>query len=1035
MQKRPLSKVVLGSFLTLWVAYALIQLIDLAIIYSIIIFLYEFFIGNVIIFFNFSFSLLKYSISYLFIFFLLCLFMNMRYKSIIKWKFFGVDLHKYNSKVTTLVFLFKEYNYACWLILNFFLILVLLYYIMHKNFLIIGWILSFYVFIGISIFIKRLLIKKNYFNKSSFNIFINMLLVSITCVYFSEVGDSIEQYVGFKTNWAEFFYGFLNKKDKLLYKVKYDNFNYKWWNIQELYKKQKLSENYIYLKTQIINKNFFSDISNENKKNVDIKGVTQIIPIKIQQKNINSINLQNNNIYTDKNIVYYNSEKYDNQAKLLKNLNYSKCLEHKKLRLYLLNMKNMTAGDIAPRGTRNNLSNIELLLNKDKKNIAQNLDDVLLDENIAKKLNYYLQYKYNQHKFFNILFDKNISNTTKNFLFLKFTHTSVSNLIQQYINIKINIFIKYNEFIHWWENKNYIASNFFKGYNVKKYITLTKYHFKGKQALYNLFNKDNTDNVVKPIKISKIHDVTFKLKLTNYQDRNILLYEYFKPAFNKKIEVFNSRKIIKHNYMNYSDNQFILKKIKNHSYVLYGEQSNNNYLATLNTKIKHLSVAEYQNNFKNNYIYNYFYNKYFDFSSNQKIDKLEFAINNTKTLFSLFFQDNNYNNKSEFLYFKNFYNLNINKLNVDTYSVYKYNIIKIINNLEDTADNLNYKNFLFKRIDELAFYCSSNQISYGQLLNNFNQWKILFNIEAKHLNFKNFKDPYLDKNIYFKTTKGIEEALDSIEVVTYNSIEEFIISEHFSNLYNRINICNLAVDTKLAMLYEDLDAKIAELESNYRYERELLVFNNLRYCIDEWWDDLDNDYANYFEEIEQMWPSYLRMYKDEIYQPARNYIMKFIKEAKYILEYDSYLDYSKLHQEDIDDINIIKEELIKLGCTNVEDLKQYFDKFWDDHAKCLRDLEDFKILDLVRLKRWELDGLMEMIYNTRSIFMEEQVQLEFDIEDTFKSLREFSLKRKEFIKEEQHAIKIAKNNIINKDWDAYNQNRFKNEIMKFKIKK
>ena len=41
-----------------------------------------------------------------------------------------------------------------------------------------------------------------------------MLLASITCIYVSELGESIEQYIGFKINWAEFFYGFLNKKDK-----------------------------------------------------------------------------------------------------------------------------------------------------------------------------------------------------------------------------------------------------------------------------------------------------------------------------------------------------------------------------------------------------------------------------------------------------------------------------------------------------------------------------------------------------------------------------------------------------------------------------------------------------------------------------------------------------------------------------------------------------------------------------------------------------------------------------------------------------
>jgi hypothetical protein len=58
--------------------------------------------------------------------------------------------------------------------------------------------------------------------------FINLILVSITCLYISEVGDTIEQYIGFKMNMAEYFYGFLKKKDKFLFKLSHDSNNYKW---------------------------------------------------------------------------------------------------------------------------------------------------------------------------------------------------------------------------------------------------------------------------------------------------------------------------------------------------------------------------------------------------------------------------------------------------------------------------------------------------------------------------------------------------------------------------------------------------------------------------------------------------------------------------------------------------------------------------------------------------------------------------------------------------------------------------------------
>jgi len=49
-----------------------------------------------------------------------------------------------------------------------------------------------------------------------------MILAAILGVYLTELGDSIEQYIGFKINLGEFLYGFFKQKDKLLLQLRHD---------------------------------------------------------------------------------------------------------------------------------------------------------------------------------------------------------------------------------------------------------------------------------------------------------------------------------------------------------------------------------------------------------------------------------------------------------------------------------------------------------------------------------------------------------------------------------------------------------------------------------------------------------------------------------------------------------------------------------------------------------------------------------------------------------------------------------------------
>jgi hypothetical protein len=55
----------------------------------------------------------------------------------------------------------------------------------------------------------------------------------------------------------------------------------------------------------------------------------------------------------------------------------------------------------------------------------------------------------------------------------------------------------------------------------------------------------------------------------------------------------------------------------------------------------------------------------------------------------------------------------------------------------------------------------------------------------------------------------------------YSCPEEKIVAEKLTMVHNRMNVCNFAYDTRTAMLNENLDEYIDELEDNLLLEGEL----------------------------------------------------------------------------------------------------------------------------------------------------------------------------------------------------------------------
>src|SRR5437868_10986378 len=81
-------------FISISLLYFIIQFLDLAYIFSLLMLIYEFGLNMFILFNDYFFNIFKYSILYLFIYFLICLF-NIKYLGYYKFKFFGLDLSNY----------------------------------------------------------------------------------------------------------------------------------------------------------------------------------------------------------------------------------------------------------------------------------------------------------------------------------------------------------------------------------------------------------------------------------------------------------------------------------------------------------------------------------------------------------------------------------------------------------------------------------------------------------------------------------------------------------------------------------------------------------------------------------------------------------------------------------------------------------------------------------------------------------------------------------------------------------------------------
>lgn len=644
-------KVAFLIYIIFWISYIAVHIIDFMYIYMLSVFIYEVIIGSFLLAFHYIFNILRYSIPYIFIYFLFYIF-NIQYQGYYKFNFFGIDLQKHKSKINYLSFYFKEYNYFILLGFNLLFLLIILYFEIYRDILMIGIVLGFYIFLGINIYIKHLLLKKGYLNKVNFNILINVLCISIMSIYIDEIGDTIEQYVGWnKMDISEYLYGLLKKKDKFFIRLKNDKIesNYSWWRLLNLYKGQKASLQYIFLKNKIINKGILNDISTSNKyllhtqtqNNSNISKLIDKINTDFTINNDKANNLfylndRQNNIYTDKNAVHYEYNKLNNQYKLLKNIRYGKYLENKNFKSYLLNMYGYTSAKFMPK-TINYKKGITLtkLLKQDVnvKKLTNTFQKALLNEKAALKYNNYILSQYEtKSKTYDVLIkeDSKSLNETNSFILkvkflssylsVKLNYPSIDMQLYEFNNNLINWFklnfkiygYKYIYFLEYWEKKNYIMYKFFKDHNIKKYNILNRYQLKDKTYLIKLLKQEESNDTIDTNKI--IHDKKFRVKFINSIDRNLLYADYYKTALsnkfqllileldkknfnnlyikniNKKFLLFKNPKIW--NNFEYISNSNILKKIylmwypKEQWYFKYGIKNNDKTLIIFSDEFK-----------------------------------------------------------------------------------------------------------------------------------------------------------------------------------------------------------------------------------------------------------------------------------------------------------------------------------------------------------------------------------------------------------------------------------------------------------------
>ncbi len=411
------------TFIGLCGVFLITQVFDLLTIIGMFVLVYECILSVILFLSHYVLSITRFCWFYLIIYFLLCLFnvptvLGYNYKL----KFFGIDLDLYKPQFNYLLFFIKEYNYFLLLIFNLVFFLFVFYYNLFYNIFVIGIFLLFYLFLGLNIWIKKYIIKKyEYTNKNVLHFCINIILSIIIALYISLVGEAIFKEIDFKINFTEYLLETMQRKDRFFLKFQ-DNPNH--FRIWSLYKSEKFSANYLYIKNILLKNNILGQISYNNLKYINFSGKNisnnyiltnkeNLENFQIEKISLEALNSNCNNIYIDNNYVWYNTifqnkdlEQYNEITKA----NISKYNNKLSWFKYILNIYNLNWSHYMP--SLKELNNLVPLLKSEKYSNYDFINNLLLSKNDVKLLNEHMLDNYNDYT---LLKNKIINSITYNF--------------------------------------------------------------------------------------------------------------------------------------------------------------------------------------------------------------------------------------------------------------------------------------------------------------------------------------------------------------------------------------------------------------------------------------------------------------------------------------------------------------------------------------------------------------------------------------------------------------------------------------------
>lgn len=237
-------------------------------------------------------GIIRASLPYMFIYFLLCLY-NLQYTGYKHLKFFGIELDTYEKKIKAnklFIFFINNY-YVIIIIFNILFISVLIHYSLLNNIISILFIIVFYLLIWINIKFTQYIKKDENWKNKYFNFFFNVSLVAILGCYVNILYEILAPLLIFKVNYFDTVLKLI--EDRQILKFSQNNKN---WFSLFIKNKEFLSKHSLFLlKNKIVDKTYFYNfkeiITKSKKFNKEFNGYF-----------INMVNAKD--VFASRNVIY-----------------------------------------------------------------------------------------------------------------------------------------------------------------------------------------------------------------------------------------------------------------------------------------------------------------------------------------------------------------------------------------------------------------------------------------------------------------------------------------------------------------------------------------------------------------------------------------------------------------------------------------------------------------------------------------------------------------------------------------------------------